>query len=173
MHGGAIRVFGKRISQGAERSKRSQQLFDLEQRSHLFDESVYQQFGEKGRKVRKEIRDFVLSRKAMGRSISGYGAAGRATTLLNFCGLGADVIDYVVDESPSRIGRIVPGVQIPVVPRSHFHEQPTDDCLLTAWNYRQEIVAKEPAFLEQGGCFLAPLPEIEVIEGRTSCLKIA
>ncbi len=69
-----------------------------------------------------------------------------------------------MDESPSRAGRFFPGVGIPIVSREHFHQHPTDDCLLTAWNYREEIVGKEPEFLRSGGCFLVPLPKLEVIQ---------
>jgi SAM-dependent methyltransferase len=170
MHGGAIRVFAKRQSNTSrEPTTRLRRMLAEEESKSLYELPAYQQFGASAVEARDAIRRFVLGRKAMGKSLSAYGAAGRATTLLNYCGLDHSVLDYVVDESPSRIGRFVPGVQIPIVPRSHFHEQPTDDCLLTAWNYRNEIVAKESAYLANGGVFLAPLPRIEVIEQGRQC----
>jgi len=170
MHGGAIRVFAQRQGDSSRSpTTRLRQLLAVEEARGLYQVAAYQQFGASAIEARDTIRRFVLERKAMGRSLSAYGAAGRATTLLNYCGLDHTVLDYVVDESPSRIGRFVPGVEIPIVPRSHFHDRPTDDCLLTAWNYRDEIVAKESAYLANGGVFLAPLPTIEVIERGRPC----
>ena len=173
MHGGAIRVFAQRSDENGEPSDRLLRLLAEERARGLATLAPYQDFGRQAQRQRDAIRAFVAERKAMGRSISGYGAAGRATTLLNYCGIDAQSLDYIVDESPSRIGRYVPGVGLPIVPRSHFHKNPTDDCLLTAWNYRDEIVAKEQEFLNGGGCFLAPLPELEVIQRREPCLNSA
>lgn len=169
MHGGAIRVFAKRASSGAKPSDRLVAALKEEERRGVYDAVTYRAFGAETRKLRDAIRDVVLSRKAAGRSVSAYGAAGRATTLMNYCGLDASVLDYVVDESPSRVGRFVPGVRVPVVSRDHFHGSPTDDCLITAWNYRDEIVAKEPGYLAGGGVFLTPLPEIQVIQSEPEC----
>ncbi|MEO0531519.1 MAG: methyltransferase C-terminal domain-containing protein, partial [Planctomycetota bacterium] len=152
---------------------RLRRLLAAEEAAGLYTTETYQQFGDAARQQRDAIRQFVLSRKNAGRTICGYGAAGRATTLLNYCGLDHGVLDYVVDESPSRIGRYVPGVQIPIVTREHFHAHPTDDCLLTAWNYRDEIVGKESKYAQQGGTFLAPLPRIEVIQPGSPCLAVA
>lgn len=173
MHGGAIRVFAKRKSANALPSDRLQAALAREQAAGVYDSATYQKLGTETRQLREAIREFVLGRKAMGRTVSAYGAAGRATTLLNYCGLDASVIDYIVDESPSRVGRYVPGVQIPVLSRDHFHAHPTDDCLITAWNYRDEIVAKEPGFLQRGGAFLTPLPKLEVIQSDRACLASA
>ena len=174
MHGGAIRVLAKRSEARSATPKPSvESLLDLETNLGIASMDVYQRFGQSVFEYRDQLRDFVLSRKNAGRTLSGYGAAGRATILLSFCGFDAQVIDYVVDESPSRIGRFIPGVGIPVVPRLHFSSNPTNDCLLTAWNYRTEIVEKEQAYLDQGRCFLTPLPTMEVIQGRERCKKSA
>jgi SAM-dependent methyltransferase len=172
MHGGAIRVSGRRRSV-AVRKPSVESLLELERAAGVTKLETYELFGAAVQKCRQQIRDFVLSRKASGRSICGYGAAGRATILLNFCGLDREVIQYVVDESPSRVGRVFPGVGIPIVSRDHFHEHPTDDCLLTAWNYRDEIIGKEQDYYQTGGCFLAPLPEVEVIQSSSSWKKHA
>jgi SAM-dependent methyltransferase len=166
MHGGAIRVLARRReATNASPTPAVESLLRLEARLGLDTLDPYRQFGETVLTYRRRLQEFVLGRKQAGRSISGYGAAGRATILLNFCGFDAQVLDYVVDESPSRVGRYIPGVQIPVVPREHFRAQPTDDCLLTAWNYREEIVGKEQDYLRRGGCFLTPLPELQVLQG--------
>lgn len=173
MHGGAIRVSAQRSCEsGGQKSDRLRQLLRDEEAAGLYTAEAYHRFGEAARLQRNAIRELVIGRKDAGRSICGYGAAGRATTLLSYCGLDHRVLDYVVDESPSRIGRYVPGVQVPIVTREHFHAHPTDDCLLTAWNYRDEILGKEVPYVQQGGVFLAPLPKIEVIQSDSPCLAV-
>jgi hypothetical protein len=174
MHGGAIRVFTQRLQCAREhQSPTVELLLRLEQSLGITSAKTYEQFAIAALDHRNSIKELVAARKQAGRSMSGYGAAGRATTLLNFCELNRDTIEYVVDESPSRIGRYIPGVQIPIVPRSHFATCPTDDCLLTAWNYQQEIIAKEQGFLSAGGAFLAPFPNVAVIRESAECRKSA
>jgi SAM-dependent methyltransferase len=109
------------------------------------------------------LRRLVLDLKAAGRRVAAYGAAGRVTILLNYCGLGADLIDYVADASPLRYGRYVPGVGIPIVPPERFRESPPDYAILTAWNCEAEIVAQEQAFLSRGGVFIVPLPDVRLV----------
>jgi len=111
---------------------------------------------------RATLKKLVEDLNQAGQRVVGYGAAGRSTTLLNYCGLGPAQVEYVLDMSPLRYGRLVPGVRIPVVEPKVFYDTYPDYALLTAWNYEEEIVAKEQTFLE-GGHFIVPLPEIRVI----------
>jgi hypothetical protein len=121
---------------------------------------------------RAGLRRLVLDLTSAGRRVAAYGAAGRATILLNCCGLGSDLIDYVVDASPLRYGRYVPGVGIPIVPPERFRESPPDYAIVTAWNYEAEIVAKEQAFLSEGGVFIVPLPDVRLVEAE-SCAAVS
>jgi len=114
---------------------------------------------------RVSLRRLVEDLSKADRRVVAYGAAGRATILLNYVGLGPDLIEYVVDMSPLRYGRLVPGVLIPIVPPKVFHASPPDYAIMTAWNYEAEIVAKEHTFLAGGGRFIVPLPEIRVVGG--------
>ncbi len=98
-----------------------------------------------------------------GRRVVAYGAAGRSTIMLNYCGLGADLIEYVLDMSPLRYGKVVPGVQIPIVPPQVFQDNFPHYAIMTAWNYEREIVAKEQPFLTSGGRFIIPLPDIRLV----------
>jgi novobiocin biosynthesis protein NovU/D-mycarose 3-C-methyltransferase len=109
--------------------------------------------------LRKVIADLVSS----GKKVAAYGASGRATILINFCGLGPDLLDHVSDLSPLRYGRVVPGVGVPIRPRSEFRSTAPDYALITAWNYEAEIVRDEREFLAQGNAFIVPLPEIRII----------
>lgn len=120
-------------------------------------------FAEQVESRRVTLRNLVRDLRSAGRRVVGYGAAGRSTILLNFCELGPDLVEYVVDMSPLRSGKFVPGVSIPIVPPDVFHAQPPDYAIMTAWNYEEEIVRKEQAWLSQGGRFIVPLPDVRIV----------
>ena len=120
-------------------------------------------FGEQVEARRQSLRRLVTDLRRAGRRVVGYGAAGRSTILLNFCGLGADLVEYVLDMSPLRYGRYVPGVSIPIVAPEAFHANPPDYAIMTAWNYEAEIVRKEQPFLSGGGRFIVPLPDVRIV----------
>jgi SAM-dependent methyltransferase len=165
MHGGAIRVYCRRTTSTKTSSALVTKMLEEEHVRGIDLPATYERFGAAVEVARDRLRTFLFERKSQGRSLSAYGAAGRATTLLNYCRLDRSIVDYIVDESPFRCGRYVPGVNIPIVAPSVLRERPTDDCLITAWNYRAEIVAKSQDFLASGGTFIMPLPEIESIRG--------
>jgi len=164
MHGGAVRVFSQRshASQG-RKSETLEQMMEYERCLGINTSEFYIRFGQQVSQYRDRLLSLLLERKKEGRTLSGYGAAGRATTLLNFCKIDNSMMEYIVDASPFRFGRYVPGVRIPIVPPSTLTERPTDDCLITAWNYRSEIIDKERTYLERGGKFIVPLPQIEIV----------
>jgi SAM-dependent methyltransferase len=165
MHGGAIRVFSKRITSNETKvNPRVVEMLKLEAQWGLKEKSTYIEFGKNVIKYREELQLVIKNRIESGRTICAYGAAGRATILLNYCGFDSHIIDYIVDESPSRIGRYVPGVNIPILDRETFSKKPSDDCLITAWNYQDEIIEKENNFISAGGVFIVPLPKIEFIQ---------
>jgi methylation protein EvaC len=112
---------------------------------------------------RVSMKKLIGDLRRAGRRVVAYGAAGRMTIMLNYCELGADLIEYVLDMSPLRYGKIVPGVLIPIVPPQVFYDDFPDYAVMTAWNYEPEIVAKEQAFLQRGGRFIVPLPEIRIV----------
>lgn len=168
MHGGAIRVFAQRSeSIHGNVDPIVKEMLEEEVKHGIGKSETYKEFGRQVEHYRDHLTDFLLERKKSNRTLSAYGAAGRATILLNYCKLDQMKVEYIVDESPFRVGRCVPGVGIPIVSRSTLAEKPTDDCLIAAWNYRDEIVGKEQAYLDQGGCFIMPLPEIEIIQSPT------
>jgi novobiocin biosynthesis protein NovU/D-mycarose 3-C-methyltransferase len=164
MHGGAIRVYSRRNdAKDTVPSAALLAMRDLELRAGIADLGTYLSFAERVVKARDAIRNLILDRRSSGRRISAFGAAGRATIMLNYCGIDHDTLEYIVDESPSRIGRIVPGVSVPILPLSHLYEDPTDDCFVTAWNYRNEIVRKAARYREGGGALIIPLPRLEIV----------
>ena len=159
MHGGAIRVF---VQRECGRLPNLDEILSLEDRMGIDRPYTYIQFGERVEKYKKELRQVVAEREAKGKTLCGYGASGRAAILLNYCGI--DSMQYIVDESPLRAGKCMPGIHTPIYFPAHFRAHPTDDCMITAWTYEREIVGKEKGYR---GTFIIPLPDIRVIE-RTS-----
>jgi hypothetical protein len=101
--------------------------------------------------------------KKQGAKITAYGATAKGNTLLNYCKIGTDTLDYVSDTTPFKQGRYTPGMHIPVVPESRFHEFPPDYALLLAWNYADVILNKEDRYRQAGGKFIIPIPKPQII----------
>lgn len=156
-HCGSIRVTAARKSSPKQLSRAGSSLLEQEQR---FDASL---FREQVEARRESLRQLVIDLAEAGKRVVAYGASGRATVLLNACGLGPKWVQNVSDLSPLRYGKVVPGVCIPVVEREEFHRDPPDYAILTAWNYEQEIVADEQQWLRAGGRFIVPLPEVRIV----------
>jgi SAM-dependent methyltransferase len=100
--------------------------------------------------------------KAKGKRIVGYAATSKSTTVLNYCGIGPDLIDYICDTTPIKQGKLSPGMHIPVLPYEVFKKNPPDYALLLAWNHAEEIVAKEQDFISRGGKWIVHVPEVKV-----------
>lgn len=166
LHGGSIRV----ISQHASRGKISQSVTDflaLEKNMRLNDVQTYLEFADRIAVVKKSIRSKLLSLKAKGKRICGYGASGRAVTLLNYFQIGREVLDFIVDASPARANHLMPGIHVPIVTEREFRTEKTDVCLITAWSYAKEIIEKENLYLKENNSFIIPLPELKIIDKPT------
>jgi SAM-dependent methyltransferase len=112
---------------------------------------------------KRQLGDLLRSLKADGKRIAGFGAPAKATTLLYHFGIGPDLIDFIIDDSPLKQGLFTPGMHIPVLPGTAIAERRPDYLVLLAWNFAQPIIAKNGAFREAGGRFIIPLPQVEVV----------
>lgn len=157
IHAGSVRVTAARVGTPRVAAPIVGEMVAAETGWHV------ERFAEQVESRRVTLRNLVRDLRRAGRRVVGYGAAGRSTILLNFCELGPDLVDYVVDMSPLRSGKYVPGVSIPIVPPDVFHARPPDYAIMTAWNYEEEIVRKEQAFLAGGGRFIIPLPDVRIV----------
>ena len=126
------------------------------------DEKILKNFDLKIDKHRVNIKRLLLGIKKSGSRIVGYGAGGRANTFLSTCGIGNDILDYIVDESLERQGRFTPGTHIPIVSPEIFRKDSVKYVLLLAWNYKKEIIKKERAFVKNGGKFIVSFPGISM-----------
>jgi SAM-dependent methyltransferase len=157
IHAGSIRVVAARNKSSYTIS---QNVVDMLQEEKGLD---VDRFVGQVHSRRESMRKLITDLHQAGRRVVAYGAAGRMTIMLNYCGLGPDLVEYVLDMSPLRYGRIVPGILTPIVHPQTFHDSFPDYAIMTAWNYEAEIVAKEQEFLKGGGRFIIPLPDIRIV----------
>ena len=129
---------------------------------HRFD--TWRAFAGRVGRLKAEVMDCLDGLKAEGRRLAGYGAPAKGSTLLEFFGVGPDLLDFIADRSPLKQGRYTPGSHIPIVAPERLLEEPSPDhVLLLAWNFEQEILAQQAEFRRRGGRFILPVPEVRVV----------
>jgi hypothetical protein len=129
----------------------------------LGDPKVYADFAADVSRLRSDLRDLLLSLKSQGKRIVGYGAPGKSTTLLNYCGIDHTILDYIIDSTPIKQGRYTPGTRIPIVHPQRLREDPPDYALLMAWNYADAILENERAMRDRGVKFIVPVPTLRIV----------
>ncbi len=165
IHGGSLRVF---ITKCGLVSQAVINLREQEKSLKLDSMEAYNDFGDRVRGLRQELTQLLLSLKESGKTIAAYGAAAKGSTLLNFIGVGTDVLDFVADRSTVKQGFLMPGVHLPIVPPEQLVEQAPDYVLLLTWNFADEILHQQQAYRDAGGKFIIPVPSPHVIEGTAS-----
>jgi SAM-dependent methyltransferase len=160
IHGGSLRLYaGRHLEAGP--SVRA--LLSVEKARGLDRIDAYAAFAARVEAVRERLLAMLEERKARGDRIVAYGAAAKATTLLAYCGLGQETLDYVVDRNPYKHGRYMGGNRLPILPTERLLEDQPDTVLLLPWNLADEILAQEAEYLSRGGEFIVPIPEPRII----------
>jgi hypothetical protein len=114
------------------------------------------------KETKRELLQCLIRAKDGGKAIVGYGAPGKGNTLLNYCGVGKDFLDYTVDRNPYKQGRFTPGTHIPIYPPERIRETRPDYLLILPWNLRNEIMQQMAFIREWGGQFIVPIPEATI-----------
>lgn len=167
MHAGSMRYYVQFKNAGGR--KKSPELYSLlrkENRLKLADFNTFKSFAQKTDKARKALMEFITKEKTAGKRFVGYGASGRATMMMSYCGINSDHLDYVVDDAPAKLGSFMPGSHVPIR-SSQILSDPKkrpDYCLLFAWSFAQEIMKKQKPYLKQGGKFIIPLPSLKIVK---------
>ncbi len=163
-HGGSLRIYGRHTASTAHPvTERVQSLLDEEVAAGLTDMATYTNFNEKVKKLKRNALMFLLTAKEEGRSIAAYGAPAKGNTMLNYCGIGTDIIDYTVDRSPHKQGLFLPGTQIPIFDPDHVIRTKPDYLLILPWNIKDEVMEQMAHIREWGGQFLVAVPEMQVL----------
>jgi hypothetical protein len=161
-HGGSLRVYAAHATARRRRSPRVEDILSTEKSAGLLDLTTYTKFGEAVKEVKRRLLEFLIAARRQGRSIVAYGAAAKGTTLLNYCGIRRDFLDYVVDLSPHKQGRLLPGTRLPILPPEAVMQSRPDYVLILPWNLAREIAAQMAAIRDWGGQFVVPIPDVKV-----------
>ncbi|MCK4732682.1 MAG: methyltransferase domain-containing protein, partial [Methanophagales archaeon] len=161
VHGGSIRVFVQRSSK--QQSQNVTKMLLMEREAELDSLKTYTKFAERVALVRKKLVKLLKTLKYEEARITGYGATAKGNTLLNYCKIGTDILDYISDTTPFKQGRRTPGMHIPIYPEEKFHKDPPNYSLLLAWNYADAILQKEQEYSQKEGKFILPIPKPKVI----------
>ena len=163
-HGGSLRVYLCHVEEDAHpTSPAVARLRAREESAGLASVDAYAGFAERVRATKRGLLEFLIGARREGKSIAGYGAAAKGNTLLNYCGIRTDFLDYTVDRSPHKQGRFLPGTHVPICAPERIAETRPDYVLILPWNLREEIVAQMGRIRDWGGQFVVPIPEVKVI----------
>jgi SAM-dependent methyltransferase len=163
-HGGSLRVYARHAEDSIKRiSSQVIALRTKEEKLGFGRLETYEAFGGQVMETKRKLLEFLITARRNGKSIAGYGAPGKGNTLLNYCGIRTDFIDYTVDRNPYKHGKFLPGTHIPIFPPERIRETRPDYILILPWNLKEEIVAQLAYVREWGGKIVVPIPEAEVI----------
>lgn len=162
-HGGSLRIYAQHAGEGGRPvSDRIHELQSRERAAGFQKLDAYLTFGRQMTAAKRSLLAFLIEAKNSGKVIVGYGAPAKGNTLLNYCGVRTDFIEYTVDRSPYKQGQFLPGCHIPIMPPEHVRETKPDFLLILAWNLKDEVMEQMAFIRSWGGKFVVPLPDVKV-----------
>jgi len=162
-HGGSIRIYGRHSEDAGK--PLTARLLDLQARelaSGVNTLAYYSKFEEQVRETKRKLLEFLIGAKRAGKKITGYGAPGKGNTLLNYCGIRTDFLDFTVDRNHHKHGKFTPGTHIPILDPDQIRAARPDYVLILPWNLKTEIMGQLAYIREWGGQFVVPIPEVTV-----------
>jgi SAM-dependent methyltransferase len=163
-HGGSLRIYGRHAGpDGPAVTDRVRELLAREAAAGLQTIETYTSFRADVEENKRGLLEFLIAAKREGKTVVGYGAPGKGNTLLNYCGIRTDFLDYTVDRNPYKHGMFLPGTRVPIHPTERIAETKPDYILILPWNLREEIVAQLQYAREWGARFIIPIPRVEVL----------
>ena len=162
-HGGSLRIYARHQEDTTKPiSDRAIALRKRELEAGFTDTQCYANFAEQVKETKRKLLDFLITAKRDGKTIVGYGAPGKGNTLLNYCGVRTDFLDYTVDRNPYKQGKFLPGTHIPIYHPDKIAETQPDYVLILPWNFKDEIMNQMSSIRDWGGRFVVPIPEVKV-----------
>jgi SAM-dependent methyltransferase len=164
-HGGSLRIYARHAANATLRvSPKIADLRARERAAGLERAGTYRAFAEQVRAAKRSLLKFLIGARESGKRVAGYGAPAKGNTLLNYCGVRSDLLEFTVDRSPHKQGRFLPGVHIPILAPEKIMEARPDYVLILPWNLKDEIVAQMTGIRAWGGRFVVPIPETKVLD---------
>jgi hypothetical protein len=163
-HGGSLRIYGRHRDDSSKPvTERVESLRRLEDQHGFSRIESYGTFEEQVKRTKRNLLTFLIGAKEAGKSVVGYGAPGKGNTLLNYCGIRTDFLDYTVDRNPYKHDKFTPGTHIPIFGPEKIDETKPDYVLILPWNFKDEIVKQKAHIRTWGGQFVVPIPNVQVI----------
>ena len=163
-HGGSLRIYARHAEEAEPpASGRLVALRERELAAGVNSPGYYASFQERVRETKRKLLEFLIRARREGKRVAGYGAPGKGNTLLNYCGVRTDFIEFTVDRSPYKQGKFLPGTHIPILHPDRLREARPDYVLILPWNLKDEIAAQLAYVREWGGRLVVPIPETAVI----------
>ena len=164
-HGGSLRIYACHNDFARHAStRRVSELVEIERARALDRLEGYLAYPERVKSAKRALLSFLIDVHDRGRSVVGYGAPAKGNTLLNYCGVGTDLLEYTVDRSPHKQGRYLPGTHLPICPPDMVRDTRPDYLLILPWNLRDEIIEDMSYIREWGGKFVIPIPDLAVVD---------
>ncbi len=162
-HGGSLRIYARHADDESKPiSDNVAKLLSKEKREGLCNMDTYTSFSSRVQATKRKLLEFLIKVKDADKSIVGYGAPAKGNTILNYCGIREDFIDYTVDRSPHKQGLFLPGTHIPILHPEKILETKPDYVLILPWNIKEEIIDQMSCIRQWGGQFIVPIPEVKV-----------
>src|SRR5882762_2005304 len=162
-HGGSLRIYGRHKEDSSKPvSARVTDLRKREEAAGYARLATYSRFAEQVKETKRKLLEFLINAKRNGKKIAAYGAAAKGNTLLNYCAIRTDFLDYTVDRSPYKQGMFLPGTRIPVYSPDQIKRTQPDYLLILPWNLKDEIIQQNAYIRDWGGQFVVPIPEVTV-----------
>ena len=162
-HGGSLRIYTRHAEDVSKPvSERVLELHRREQAAGFDRIEFYTAFAKQVEETKRKLLDFLIQAKREGKQIAGYGAPGKGNTLLNYCGIRTDFLDYTVDRNPYKQGKFLPGTRIPIFHPDRIAETKPDYVFILPWNFKDEIMSQMAFIREWGGQFIVPIPEARI-----------
>ena len=163
-HGGSLRIFARhREDDSKPVSERIGALLELEASKGMTTTTYYDGFQEKALQVKLDLLSFLIQQKRTGKKVAAYGAAAKGNTLLNFCGVKNDLVDFVVDANPHKQNKFLPASHIPVMNEAHLKSEKPDYVLILPWNLQEEVMQQLHYIRDWGGSFVIPVPALKIV----------
>jgi len=163
IHGGSLRIYAQPEESAGQPAQAVLDLAEQERKLGITEAAYYVKFSDRVEELKRNLLAELQRRKAKGETLAAYGASAKGSTLMNTCGIGPETIDFIVDRSHVKQGHFTPGNHLPILPPEALLERRPDAVLLLTWNFADEILQQQAAYLKGGGEFIIPVPEVHSV----------